>query len=76
MNMQSADPLLGKVENLEFSTNKLIELCQKLFDENQSYKNSNNQLMQERSELQTKNDKVRSQVEAMVDRLKALDRAS
>ena len=32
--------------------------------------------MLDRSELQTKNDKVRGQVEAMVERLKAMDKAS
>lgn len=65
-----------KILNLELSIEKLISFCEKLTDENNSIKHSNNQLMLERSELQTKNDKVRGQVEAMVDRLKAMDKAS
>ncbi len=69
-------PLEEKIENLEFSINKLINHCETLADENNSIKHTNNQLMQERSELQTKNDKVRGQVEAMVDRLKTMDKTS
>ncbi|MEH6457736.1 MAG: TIGR02449 family protein [Cocleimonas sp.] len=69
-------PLEKKIENLEASIDKLISYCEDLSDENDSVKHSNNQLMLERSELQTKNDKVRGQVEAMVERLKAMDKAS
>ena len=62
-----------KIEKLEDSVNKLVAHCKKLSDENDSIKYANKQLLVERSELQAKNDKVRSQVEAMVERLKALD---
>lgn len=62
-----------KIEKLEDSVDKLIAHCKKLSDENDSIKYSNKQLLLERSELQNKNDKVRSQVEAMVERLKAMD---
>jgi cell division protein ZapB len=65
-----------QVGNLEAAVTKLITLCKKLSDENSTYKGSNKQLMLERSELQSKNDKVRGQVEAMVNRLKAMDKAS
>ena len=65
-----------KIEKLESSVGKLIQYCETLADENNSIKDSNKQLMIERSELQTKNEKVRGQVEAMVDRLKAMDKAS
>ncbi len=68
--------LENKIENLELSLNKLINYCEKLSEENEAIKHSNNQLMLERSDLQSKNDKVRGQVEAMVDRLKAMDKAS
>jgi cell division protein ZapB len=69
-------PLSTRVEDLESSVNELISLCNKLAEENLSYKNSNKELMLERSELQLKNDKVRGKVEAMVDRLKIMDKAS
>ena len=65
-----------KLDKLESSIDELVNYCGKLTDENDSIKHSNNQLMLERSDLQTKNDKVRGQVEAMVERLKAMDKAS
>ena len=68
--------LQSKIDKLESSVVQLLSHCNKLAEENESIKSINNQLMRERSELQTKNDKVRGQVEAMVDRLKAMDKAS
>lgn len=65
-----------QIEKLELSINALLDLCKTLSIENATYKESNSNLMQERSELQSKNNKVRAQVEAMVDRLKTLDKAS
>ncbi len=65
-----------KIENLEQSVGKLLDKFNELKEENDSIKHTNKQLLLERSELQNKNDKVRGQVEAMVDRLKALDKAS
>jgi cell division protein ZapB len=65
-----------QVEKLEATVTELITLCKKLSDENNTYEGSNKQLMLERSDLQSKNDKVRGQVEAMVSRLKAMDKAS
>ena len=72
----SSSSFSTKLEGLEFSVSQLIALCEKLSEENLSYKDNNKQLMLERSELQLKNDRVRGQVEAMVDRLKAMDKAS
>lgn len=80
MNSQSDDkstPLLQEqVQRLEGTVDDLVSLCKKLSEENITFKDSNKQLLLERSELQLKNDKVRSQVEAMVHRLKALDKSS
>jgi len=75
MNSQPADTptVQEQVEKLETTVTKLIALCKKLSEENSTYKGSNKQLMLERSELQSKNDKVRGQVEAMVHRLKSMD---
>ena len=69
-------PIQEKIEKLESSLNSLLSLYERVSEENKMYKNNNNQLMIERSELQTKNDKARVQVEAMVERLKNQDRAS
>ena len=79
MNSQSVNPkslVQEQVERLEATVEELVSLCKKLSEENNTYKGSNQQLLLERSELQTKNDKVRGQVEAMVNRLKAMDKAS
>lgn len=65
-----------KIRKLEHSVAGLLKYCQQLSEENRQIKQSNNQLMIERSELQTKNDKVRGQVEAMIERLRAMDKAS
>lgn len=62
-----------QIEKLETTVTQLIALCKKFSEENSTYKGSNKQLMLERSELQSKNDKVRGQVEAMVHRLKSID---
>ena len=70
------DLLQGKIDRLESSVRELLLYCNRLTEENDSFKHNNKQLMIERSELQSKNDKARGQVEAMVDRLKAMDRAS
>ena len=79
MNMTSNDEQLSisvKVDKLENSVEELLAYCNKLSEENDAFKHNNQQLMLERSELQTKNDKARGQVEAMVERLKAMDKAS
>ena len=80
MNSQSVDnttpSLQDQVLRLENTIDELVSLCKKLSEENLTFKGSNKQLLLERSDLQSKNDKVRSQVEAMVHRLKALDKAS
>ncbi len=80
MNSQSVEPseslVHEQVEKLEVAVTELLSLCKKLSEENSTYKGSNQQLLLERSELQSKNDKVRGQVEAMVNRLKAMDKAS
>jgi len=80
MNSQSVDKhkslVQEKVEALEDTVGKLVILCKKLSEENNTYKGSNKQLMLERSDLQSKNDKVRGQVEAMMHRLKSTDKAS
>ena len=79
MNMTSNDeqPSISmKIDKLENSIKELLTYCNKLSEENEAVKHNNQQLMLERSDLQTKNDKVRGQVEAMVERLKAMDKAS
>ena len=67
--------LKEQVAELETTVTALMTSCNNLFDENQSLKVKESQLLKERSELFAKNDKIRTQVEAMVMRLKAMENA-
>jgi cell division protein ZapB len=59
----------------EISTrlDRLLELCQRLNEENRSLRVSQEQLAGERANLMAKNEQARSRVEAMINRLKSLE---
>lgn len=67
--------LKEQVIELETSLTQLISLSERLFEENQSLKAKESTLLKERAELHAKNDKIRTQVEAMIQRLKAMESA-
>jgi len=67
--------LKEQVAELETTLTTLMTSCNNLFNENQSLKTKESQLLKERAELFAKNDKIRTQVEAMVMRLKAMENA-
>ena len=67
--------LKEQVAELEKTVALLVTSADSLFDENQSLKVKEAQLLKERAELFAKNDKIRTQVEAMVMRLKAMENA-
>ena len=67
--------LKEQVDELEATVAALVSSHNSLFDENQSLKIKESQLLKERAELFAKNDKIRTQVEAMVMRLKAMENA-
>lgn len=67
--------LKEQVLELEQTLAQLLAISDALFDENQSLKNKESQLMKERADLLAKNDKIRNQVEAMIMRLKAMENA-
>ena len=67
--------LKEQVDELEKTVTSLISSCNRLTDENQSLRTKEAQLLKERAELFAKNDKIRTQVEAMVMRLKAMENA-
>jgi len=77
MSMQNPEDSLAKqITTLEASVNQLIDLCGKLASENAALKRSNLELLQDRAELQDKNDKTRTKVEAMIGRLKGMETIS
>ena len=52
---------------------RLLELCRALQEENRSLRHSQEQLANERASLLARNEQARSRVEAMIQRLKALE---
>jgi len=67
--------LKEQVLELEQTLEKLMLVSDRLYEENQSLKLKEAQLNKERAELHAKNDKIRTQVEAMIMRLKAMENA-
>ncbi|MDH3638539.1 MAG: TIGR02449 family protein [Gammaproteobacteria bacterium] len=61
---------------LEQRVDDLIGTCRRLKDENQSLRSSRDTLLEEKSKLAEKNRMARSRLEAIVDRLKSLDKRS
>ncbi len=66
--------LKEQVTQLEESLTLLLSTTEKLFEENISLKQREQQLLSERADLHSKNDKIRVQVEAMISRLKAMEK--
>ena len=65
--MDNQSPSLqDKIDKLESTVQQLLTHCA-------TFQTRNKQLMFERSDLLTKNEKVRNQIEAMVDRLKSAE---
>ncbi len=74
MTKQTTDMRLSEqIAQLEDQLNDVLELLESLSSENAVLKARENQLLHERSELHHRNDKVRSQVESMIQRLKTME---
>lgn len=69
--MNSAPPT--SLSQLHQRIEQLFELAQRLDDENRQLRSQQEQWQQERAALISKNDQARSRVEAMIQRLKALE---
>ena len=65
--------MLTDIQDISVRLDKLLELCQRLTEENRSLRVSQEQLSAERSNLLAKNEQARSRVEAMIARLRALE---
>ena len=61
------------ITNLEQKIDELIELCDKLKDENTLLKNRQDLLVEERARLIEKTELAKSRVESMLIRLKAME---
>ena len=65
-----------ELKRLEKRVDALVRICDQLQDENKSLKQRQDTLTVERATLLQKNEQVRSRVEAMINRLKAMEQGS
>ncbi len=65
--------MLTELREIGGQLDRLLELCQRLTEENRSLRASQEQLSAERANLLAKNEQARSRVEAMINRLKSLE---
>tara|TARA_B100001750_G_C15231638_1_gene458434 strand:+ start:139 stop:372 length:234 start_codon:yes stop_codon:yes gene_type:complete len=64
-----------ELQRLERRLDELVTICRQLQEENQSLKERQDMLTEDRATLLQKNELVRGRVEAMVSRLKAMEQA-
>jgi len=74
---ESADNTFVKeLARLEKRLDELVVICSQLKDENRSLKERQDSLIADRATLLQKNEQVRARVEAMINRLKAMEQGS
>jgi len=71
--MPNSNATLTELQEVSGRVDRLLEMCQRLAEENRSLRQSQEQLSAERSNLLAKNEQARSRVEAMIARLRALE---
>ena len=64
-----------KINHLEEQTNELLELCQRLSEENADLRKQINNMAGERSVLIELKEQARTQVEGMITRLRSMENA-
>lgn len=63
------------IEKLEDKVDELLDICQRLSNDNRELRSQLKQLATERSSLVEQKEKVRVQVESMISRLRAMEKA-
>jgi cell division protein ZapB len=71
--MSQGNDMLTEMREIGGQLDRLLELCQRLSEENRSLRVSQEQLSAERANLMAKNEQARSRVEAMIARLRSLE---
>ena len=66
---------IKRINKLEVQVNELLEICQRLGNDNQDLRTQLHQLTSERSGLLEQKEKVRVQVESMITRLRSMEKA-
>jgi len=74
---ESADKIFTQeLARLEKRLDELVVICSQLKDENRSLKERQDSLIADRATLLQKNEQVRARVEAMINRLKAMEQGA
>lgn len=73
--INSMNDTTSKINHLEEQVNELLELCKKLGDENSDLRAQLQHLTGERATLVELKEQARSQVEAMIMRLRSMENA-
>ena len=63
-----------ELKQLESRLNELLDICKRLREENVSLRESQEGLVAERADLVAQTERARSRVEAMISRLKTMER--
>lgn len=71
--MKTPDAAQHELAALNQQLDRLLEYVHRLSEENRSLRHSQEQLASERANLLARNEQARSRVEAMIQRLKALE---
>lgn len=71
--MSPPDAVKHEVAALTQQIDRLLDVVRRLHEENRSLRHSQEQLATERAGLMARNEQARSRVEAMIQRLKALE---
>jgi len=66
---------ITRINKLEEQVSELLELCQRLGDDNKELRTQLQSLSSERSTLIEQKEKVRVQVESMITRLRSMEKA-
>ena len=66
---------ITRINKLEEQVGELLELCQRLGDDNKELRAQLQSLSSERSNLIEQKEKVRVQVESMITRLRSMEKA-
>jgi cell division protein ZapB len=67
------DPVKRELAALGEQVDRLLDTVRRLSEENRSLRHSQEQLASERAGMMARNEQARSRVEAMIQRLKALE---
>jgi cell division protein ZapB len=71
--MSTPDSIQHEVAALSQQLDRLLDIVRRLHEENRSLRHSQEQLANERAGLMARNEQARGRVEAMIQRLKALE---